>query len=67
VPRKNLWDRLEEINVSFRLRDSTISLYKNVMPNFKNIQGWSKEINAILDSSKVVPYPLPFLAYILTS
>jgi hypothetical protein len=45
VPRKNLWDRLEEIKVSFHLRDSSIRLYNNIVSKFKNTKGWSKEIN----------------------
>jgi hypothetical protein len=45
VPRKNLWNRLEEIQVSLELRSVAIRVYVNVISNFKNTQGWSKEIN----------------------
>jgi hypothetical protein len=45
VPRKNLWNRLEEIKVPFELRVVAIRLYENVISKFKNIEGWSKEIN----------------------
>jgi hypothetical protein len=47
VPRKNLWNRLEEIKVSLELRVVAIRMYE--------------------ESNKVVPCPLPFLAYTLTS
>jgi hypothetical protein len=40
VPRKNLWNRLEVINVSLELRDVTIRMYENVIPNLKNTEGW---------------------------
>ena len=42
VPRKNLWNRLEEIKVPPELRDSTIRTYDNVIVKFKNTEGWSK-------------------------
>jgi hypothetical protein len=45
VPRKNLWNRLEEIKVSFKLKVVAIRLYENVISKFKNTEGWSKEIN----------------------
>jgi hypothetical protein len=45
VPRKNLWDRLEEIKFPFELRVSAIRLYENVISKFKNTEAWSKEIN----------------------
>ena len=32
VPRNNLWNRLEEINVPFELRAAAIRLYRNVIP-----------------------------------
>jgi hypothetical protein len=68
VPRKNLWDRLEEIKVPFELRVVAIRLYENVISKFKNTEGLGrKKLTAILESSKVVPCPLPFLAYTLTS
>jgi len=33
VPRKNIWDRLEEIKVSFKLRVVAIRLYDNFISN----------------------------------
>jgi hypothetical protein len=57
IPRKNLWNRLEEKNVPFELRVVVIrlyenviakfknTLYENVIAKFKNTKGWSKEIN----------------------
>jgi hypothetical protein len=34
VPRKNLWNRLEEIKVSLELRDVVIRMYENVIAKF---------------------------------
>jgi hypothetical protein len=45
VPRKNLWNELEEIKVPLKLRVASIRMYENVIVEFKNIKGWSKEIN----------------------
>ena len=42
VPRKNFWNRLEEIKVPLELRDAAIRMYENVIVKFKS---WSKEIN----------------------
>ena len=39
VPRKNLWNRLEEIKVSLELRVVAIKMYENVIAKFKNIKG----------------------------
>jgi hypothetical protein len=39
VPRKKLWNRLEEIKVPPELRDSTIRTYENVIVKFKNTEG----------------------------
>jgi hypothetical protein len=36
IPRKNLWNRLEEIKVPFELRETAIRLYENVIAKFKN-------------------------------
>jgi hypothetical protein len=44
ITRKNLWNRLEEIKVSLKLRDTAIRIYEKVIAKFKNIEGWSKEI-----------------------
>jgi hypothetical protein len=45
VPRKNLWNRLEEIKFPLELRNGAIRMYENVISKFKNTEGWSKEIN----------------------
>jgi hypothetical protein len=45
IPRKKLWNRLEEIKVPFELRATAIRMYENVIAKFKNTEGWSKEIN----------------------
>jgi hypothetical protein len=45
VPRKNLWNRLEDINVPLELRVVAIRMYENVITKFKKIEGWSKYIN----------------------
>jgi hypothetical protein len=45
VPRKNLWNRLEEIKVPLELRVATIRMYEKIIYKFKNTEGWSKEIN----------------------
>jgi hypothetical protein len=39
VPRKNLWNRLEEIKVPFELRVDAIRLYENTISKFKNTEG----------------------------
>jgi hypothetical protein len=67
VPRKNLWNRLEEIKVSLELRAVAIRMYENVIAKFKTLRAGQKRLTAILESNKVVPCPLPFLAYTLTS
>ena len=35
VPRNNLWNRLEELNVPFELRETAIRLYENVISQLK--------------------------------
>ena len=45
VPRKNLWNRLEEIKVPLKLTTVAIRMYENIIVKFKNIEGWSKGIN----------------------
>jgi hypothetical protein len=39
VPRKNLWNRLEEIKVPLELRVVAIRMYENVIAKFKNTEG----------------------------
>jgi hypothetical protein len=45
VPRKNLWNMLEEIKVPLELRVVAIRMSENVISKFKNIVGCPKEIN----------------------
>ena len=45
IPRSNLWNRLEELNVPFELRATAIRLYENVIAKLKSNEGWSKDIN----------------------
>jgi hypothetical protein len=45
VPRKNIWNMLEEIKLPLKLRTVAIRMYKNIIAKFKNTEGWSKEIN----------------------
>ena len=44
VPRNNLQNGLEKLKVPFELRAATIRLYENGIANFKNNEGWSKNI-----------------------
>jgi hypothetical protein len=39
VPKKNLWNRLEEIKVPLELRVAAIRMYENVIAKFKNTEG----------------------------
>jgi hypothetical protein len=39
IPRKNLWNRLEEIKVPFELRVASIRLYHNIISKFNNTKG----------------------------
>jgi hypothetical protein len=45
IPRKKIWNRLEEMKVSFKLRVLIIILYEKVISKCKNTWGWLKEIN----------------------
>jgi hypothetical protein len=36
VPKTNLWNTIEEIKAPFELRAPVISLYKNVITDFRN-------------------------------
>jgi hypothetical protein len=67
VPRKKIWNRLEEIKVSLELRVVAIRIYENVIAKFKTLRAGQKRLTAISESNKVVPCPLLFLAYTLTS
>ena len=65
VPRKNLWNRLEEIKVPFELRATAIRLYENVISKFNNSEGWSKKINYNIGVKKGCPLsPTLFGIYI---
>jgi hypothetical protein len=65
VPRKNLWNRLEEIKVSLELRDVAIRMYENVIAKFKNTEGWSKDINCNIGVKQGCPLsPTLFAIYI---
>jgi hypothetical protein len=45
LPRTNLWNRLEELKVPFKLRATTIRLYEKFIVKFRNTKGWSEENN----------------------
>jgi hypothetical protein len=45
VPRKNLWNKLEEIKVSLELKVVAIRMYENIIVKFRNTECWSKEIS----------------------
>ena len=65
VPRKNLWNRLEEIKVPLELRATAIRMYENVIAKFKNTKGWSKEINCNIGVNQGCPLsPTLFGIYI---
>jgi hypothetical protein len=65
VPRKNLWNRLEEIKVPLELRVDAIRMYENVILKFKNMEGWSKEINCNIGFKQGCPLsPTHFGIYI---
>ena len=44
IPRNNLWNRLEELKVPFKLRAAAIRLYKNVITKFKSNARWPRDI-----------------------
>jgi hypothetical protein len=60
VPRTNLWNRLEELKVPSELRVVAVRLYENVISKFRNIEGWSEEINCnigVKQGCPLIPYP----------
>jgi hypothetical protein len=65
VPRTNLWNRLEEIKVPFKLRVVVVRLYENVISKFRNTEGWSEEINCNIGVKQGCPLsPTLFGIYI---
>lgn len=65
VPRNNLWNRLEELNVPFELRVATIRLYENVIAKLKRNEGWSKCIKCNIGVKQGFPLsPTLFGIYI---
>ena len=65
VPRNNLWNRLEELNVPFELRAATIRLYENVISKLKRNKGWSKDIKCNIGVKQGFPLsPTLFGIYI---
>jgi len=67
VPRNNLWNRLEELNVPFELRIAAIRLYENVIAKLKRNEGGQKILSVVLELNKVAPSPLSYLAFRSTS
>jgi hypothetical protein len=67
VPRTNLWNGLEELKVPSRMRVVAVRLYENIITKFRSTEGWTKEINYNIGVNQPFPYPLPFLAFTLTS
>ena len=67
VPRNNLWNRLEELNVPFELRAAAIRLYENVIAKLKINEEWSKDIKCNIRVKLGCPSPLPYLAFTSTS
>ena len=67
VPRNNLWNRLEELNVPFELRAAAIRLYENVIAKLKRNGGGLKILSVISELNKFAPSPLPYLAFTSTS
>jgi hypothetical protein len=65
VPRKNLWNRLEEIKVPLELRVSSIRMYDNFISKFKTTKGCSKDIKCNIGVKQGCPLsPTLFRIYI---
>jgi hypothetical protein len=65
IPKKSLWNRLEEIKVPLELRIVAIKMYENVIAKFKHTEGWSKEINCNIGVKQGCPLsPTLFGIYI---
>ena len=67
VPRKNLWNMLEEIKVPLELNDAAIRMYETLLISLKTLRSGQKRLTAISESNKAIPCPLHFLAYTFTS
>ena len=63
VPRNNLWNRLEELKVPFKLRVAAIRLYENVITKFNSNEGWLKEVKCNIGVNKISPSLLPYLEF----
>jgi hypothetical protein len=65
IPRKNLWNRLQEIKVLLMLRVVAIRMYGNFIAKFKNIECWLKYINCNIGVKQGCPLsPTLFGIYI---
>jgi hypothetical protein len=65
VPRKNLWNMLEEIKLPLELRVVAIRMYENIILKFKNTKGSAKEINCNIEVKQGCPLsPTLFGIYI---
>jgi hypothetical protein len=42
MSRDNLWNRLEELKVPFKLRVVAVRLYENVVAKFQSTKGYSE-------------------------
>jgi hypothetical protein len=67
MPTTNLWNRLEEHKVPFELRGPALRIYEKVISKFRNIEGWSEEINCNIGVKQGLPDTLPLSASILIS
>jgi hypothetical protein len=63
VSMTNLWNRLEEIRVPFKLGDTMVRLYENIIAKFRNTEGWSEEINYDIGIKKICSLSPTILAY----
>jgi len=61
VPRNNLWNRLEELKVPFKLSIAAIRLYGNVIAKIKDKEGWSKDIKCNIKVKQGFPLSLTLL------
>jgi hypothetical protein len=48
IPSINLYNRLEELKVHFKLRVIVTSLYENIISKCTNSEGYLKEINCYI-------------------